>query len=142
MTASSPDNRDEPPITIGELAERTGVSRRSLRHYEAQGLLASKRANNGYRFFPVGAVARVGQIQRFISAGFSLEEIRTFPECMLLLEDAVPCPETMATHRERLVVLERQIAGLERRRMLLKSLLKEGETVIANAQLSNDDLHI
>lgn len=127
MKASNPDNRNGQPITIGELAERTGVSRRSLRHYEAQELLASKRADNGYRFFPVCAVARVGQIQRFISAGFSLEEIRTFPECMLQLEGAVPCPETMATHRKRLVVLERQIAGLERRRMLLKSLLKEGE---------------
>lgn len=113
------------PLSIGELAERSGVSRRSLRHYESQGLLVSKRADNGYRMFPEHVVTRVGQIQRFIAAGFSLEEIRTFPECMLLLDGAIPCPETIATHRRRLAMLDQQITELQRRKALLEILLEE-----------------
>ncbi|WP_110643545.1 MerR family transcriptional regulator [Salinicola sp. CPA57] len=122
-------HKKSPPatISIGELSERTGVSRRALRHYENEGLLASRRADNGYRWFPEAAVTRVIQIQRFISAGFSLVEIRTFPECMLMLDGAVPCPETVAAHRQRLAMIDSQMADLERRRALLKSLLKDVE---------------
>jgi DNA-binding transcriptional MerR regulator len=37
-------------MKIGELAERTGVSRRLLRYYEEQGpITSSRRAFNGYR---------------------------------------------------------------------------------------------
>ncbi|WP_110708633.1 MerR family transcriptional regulator [Salinicola sp. CR57] len=118
-------------ISIGELSERTGVSRRGLRHYENEGLLTSRRADNGYRWFPETAVTRVIQIQRFISAGFSLVEIRTFPECMVMLDGAPPCPETVAAHRRRLAVIDSQMADLERRRTLLKSLLKDAETTIS-----------
>ncbi|WP_440590039.1 MerR family DNA-binding transcriptional regulator [Mycolicibacterium hodleri] len=36
-------------MKIGELAERTGASRRLLRYYEEQGLITPSRAVNGYR---------------------------------------------------------------------------------------------
>lgn len=36
-------------LTIGELANATGVSARAIRHYHNNGLLAAVRACNGYR---------------------------------------------------------------------------------------------
>ena len=75
-----------PSLSIGQLATATGVSVRSLRHYEAQGLLAAGRGTNGYRHFSVSAVAQVRQLQRLLGAGFSLAEIRGFPDCMRLIE--------------------------------------------------------
>jgi len=36
-------------VRIGELAERTGVSVRSLRYYETKGLLGSERTSGGQR---------------------------------------------------------------------------------------------
>ncbi|OHV13915.1 MerR family transcriptional regulator [Kushneria phosphatilytica] len=117
-------------LSIGELARQTGASRRSLRHYDEQGLLASARADNGYRLFPPGTIVRVRQIRCLISAGFSLEEIRTFPECMLAEEGAGACPETLAVQRQRLTHLEQQIAEFERRRALLCRILEECESAI------------
>ena len=40
-------------MKIGELAARTGVSIRSLRYYEQQGLLMPVRNENGYREYSI-----------------------------------------------------------------------------------------
>ncbi|WP_355499104.1 MerR family transcriptional regulator [Xanthomonas sp. PPL133] len=113
-------------LSIGELARDTGASVRSLRHYDAHGLLTSFRGDNGYRAFPPAAVAQVRQIQRMIATGFSLAEIRGFPDCMRMIEGAGACPETSAAQRKRLASIERQIADLERRRMRLLKTLADG----------------
>lgn len=112
-------------LSIGELAHRTGASLRSIRHYDEHGLLASVRAENGYRRFPGAAVTQVKQIQRLIAAGFSLAEIRGFPDCMRLIEGAAMCPETTPAQRKRLAEVERQIADLEQRRTRLLAMLTE-----------------
>jgi DNA-binding transcriptional MerR regulator len=113
-------------LSVGNLARLSGVSVRSIRHYDEYGLLSSTRAANGYRVFPPAAVAQVRQIQRLIATGFSLEEIRGFPGCMLLIEGAAMCPETMPAQHKRLEAIERQIADLERRRARLLRTLAEG----------------
>lgn len=113
-------------LSIGKLARLTGVSVRSIRHYDENGLLTSTRAANDYRVFPPAAVAQVKQIQRLIATGFSLAEIRTFPCCMLMVEGAGMCPETAPAQRKLLAAIERQIVDLERRRARLLKMLVEG----------------
>ncbi|AHF66674.1 MerR family transcriptional regulator [Pseudomonas cichorii] len=113
-------------MSIGELARETGASVRSIRHYDEHGLLKSMRANNGYRTFPAIAVTQVRQIQRMIATGFSLAEIRSFPDCMRMIEGAAVCPDTTAAQRERLASIEQQINDLERRRVRLLKMLSEG----------------
>lgn len=113
-------------MAIGELARLAGVSVRSIRHYDDHGLLTSSRAENGYRVFPAAAVTQVRQIRRLIATGFSLEEIRGFPDCMLMLEGAAMCPETTLAQKRRLAAIETQIADLERRRARLLATLREG----------------
>ncbi|AJY38569.1 MerR family transcriptional regulator [Burkholderia humptydooensis] len=113
-------------LSIGELARETGASVRSIRHYDQHGLLTSARACNGYRSFPLAAIAQVAQIQRLIATGFSLAEIRSFPDCMRMIEGAAMCPETTDAQRRRLASIERQIVELERRRARLIRTLTEG----------------
>ncbi|KFX61057.1 MerR family transcriptional regulator [Paraburkholderia fungorum] len=113
-------------LTIGELSQRTGASVRSIRHYDEHGLLASVRASNGYRMFPDKAVAQVRQIQRMIATGFTIEDIRGFPDCMLLIEGARSCDQITDVQRQRLAAIDRQIADLERRRARLIKTLSEG----------------
>ncbi|WAH64783.1 MerR family transcriptional regulator [Xanthomonas hortorum] len=121
MTTSS-----DPSLSIGALALQTGASVRSIRHYDAHGLLTSSRSANGYRVFPAACVAQVRQIQRLIATGFSLDDILGFPDCMRLVEGAQMCPETAQAHRARLQLIERQLADLERRRARLLETLAQG----------------
>ena len=61
-------------MRIGELSKETGVSERSLRHYEEKGLLPSKRLTNGYRDFDESAVEKVELIQMYLQLGLNLDE--------------------------------------------------------------------
>lgn len=113
-------------LTIGEVSQRTGASVRSIRHYDEHGLLASVRASNGYRMFPEKAITQVRQIQRMIATGFTIDDIRGFPDCMLLIEGARSCDQINDVQRRRLDAIDRQIADLERRRLRLIQTLSEG----------------
>lgn len=104
----------------------TGASLRSIRHYDDNGLLSSVRADNGYRLFPPSAVTQVRQIRRLIGAGFSLADIRSFPDCMRMIEGAAACPQTSDVQRRRLASIERQIEELEQRRGRLRRMLAQG----------------
>ncbi|ONX70928.1 MerR family transcriptional regulator [Burkholderia cenocepacia] len=116
----------QPLPTIGKLAQLTGASVRSIRHYDEHGLLASVRADNGYRLFPDKAVTQVKQIQRMIATGFTLDDIRGFPDCMLLIDGARSCDQITDVQRERLEAIDRQIADLEKRRARLVKMLRDG----------------
>jgi hypothetical protein len=51
-------------LLIGEVAARTGASRKALRLYEARGILpSSQRTAAGYRVYPAGALGVVGFVQ-------------------------------------------------------------------------------
>ena len=54
-------------MRIGELAERTGTSSRSLRYYEQQGLLATRRTANGYRDYDESDLRLVHQIRELLA---------------------------------------------------------------------------
>jgi len=69
-------------VRIGELAERAGVSVRSLRYYEAQGLLVSQRTTGGQREYPDRAVDRVILIQELFAAGLHSKKIAELLPCM------------------------------------------------------------
>ncbi|GAB3901742.1 MerR family transcriptional regulator [Microbispora bryophytorum] len=58
-------------MRIGELATQAGVSVRSLRYYEEQGLLTSTRSPSGQRHYTDDEVERVRLIQCLYSAGLS-----------------------------------------------------------------------
>lgn len=113
-------------LAIGQLSQLTGASVRSIRHYDEHGLLASVRASNGYRMFPEKAVTQVKQIQRMIATGFTIDDIRGFPDCMLLIEGTRSCDQITDVQRARLETIERQIADLEKRRARLLKTLNEG----------------
>jgi DNA-binding transcriptional MerR regulator len=66
-------------LRVGELAKRTGLTVRTLHHYDEIGLLApSKRTAAGYRLYGARDVARLQQIVSLRQLGLSLEEIAAF----------------------------------------------------------------
>lgn len=69
-------------MRIGELAARTGVSRRLLRYYEEQGLLTPSRAGNGYREYGEAHVDVVQQIAGLLDAGLPTRIIAQLLPCL------------------------------------------------------------
>ncbi|MFJ7287782.1 MerR family transcriptional regulator [Curtobacterium sp. NPDC098951] len=69
---------DAAPTTmhIGDLAERTGLSHRTIRHYDEVGLLRpSGRSEGGFRLYTDTDLARLLVIRRMKPLGFSLEQM-------------------------------------------------------------------
>jgi MerR family transcriptional regulator, thiopeptide resistance regulator len=63
-------------LKVGELAKRTGLTVRTLHHYDEIGLLRpSLHTESGHRLYTAGDVARLQQVLSLRQLGFSLEEI-------------------------------------------------------------------
>lgn len=74
---------------IGEVATRTELSLRSLRHWEEVGLLQpSARTEGGFRLYTEGDVERILLIRRMKPLGFSLEQMKDVLSHIATLEDA------------------------------------------------------
>ncbi len=73
---------DEPHLQIGEVAERTSVTQRTLRFYEEKGLLKPPtRMDGGFRLYSEADIQRVERIKRLQQLlGFSLAEIKEMVE--------------------------------------------------------------
>ncbi len=64
------------PMHIGELAERTALSLRTIRHYDDVGLLpAMARTDGGFRVYSEDDFDRLMVIKQMKPLGFSLDEM-------------------------------------------------------------------
>src|SRR3954452_3917725 len=123
-------------LTIGMLAERTGVAPSALRFYEAEGLIHAGRTAGGQRRYSRGTLRRVSFIRVAQQVGLKLEEIR---------EALASLPESRTpTERdwERLSRswrprLDAQIALLERLRDRLDSCIGCGCLSLRSCHLAN-----
>lgn len=90
-------------LRIGDVAERTGLSLRSLRHYEEVGLLPSpERTAGGFRLYDDSTLQRLGVIMGMKPLGFSLDEMR---EVLTGLDELRTADLTASRRRELLVLL-------------------------------------
>jgi DNA-binding transcriptional MerR regulator len=109
-------------MQVGEVASRTGVSVRSIRHYERSGLLRARRRTNGYREFDEESVDRVRVIRDLIATGFTVDEIQTLNECLSPVTSSSRCKTQTATlYREKLKKIAEQVRTL----MLVKRRIEE-----------------
>jgi DNA-binding transcriptional MerR regulator len=115
-------------MRIGELAERTGVSRRLLRYYEEQGLVTPSRALNGYREYGEPHVHVVEQITGLLDAGLPTRIIAQLIPCLDKSESVyVPdvTPEILATLRREQARLSERIECLMRNRDAIADYVNE-----------------
>jgi DNA-binding transcriptional MerR regulator len=76
---------------IGELAERTGLSLRTIRHYDDVGLLpATARTDGGFRVYSEDDFERLMVIKQMKPLGFSLEEMAEILAMLASLAEAAP----------------------------------------------------
>ncbi|MFC5730877.1 MULTISPECIES: heavy metal-responsive transcriptional regulator [Nocardioides] len=98
-------------MRIGELAQATGTTTKTLRFYENQGLLPpAERTPAGYRDYTDDIVARLDFIHRGQAAGLSLAQIRQIVDIRGAGE--APCEHVRTLLDTRLSDLEQQINQL------------------------------
>jgi DNA-binding transcriptional MerR regulator len=110
----------EVAVLIGELAQRTGASARSLRHYDRQGLLPAARTAGGYREFPTAALARVEAIRGLLACGLTLAEVRTLLPCTDPDGTVQACDEVLERLHRQLHQLDQRAAEVEQARRVVQ----------------------
>jgi MerR family transcriptional regulator, repressor of the yfmOP operon len=114
----------EPRYRIGEVAERVGITPRTIRYYEERGLLGGEpsRPKGGHRLYAETDVTRLTELIRLRDLlGLSLEEltgIAEAEEARATLRDRWSGTES---DTERLRIVEAAIPHVERQLALVRS---------------------
>ena len=126
---STPAAEANPAVMqIGEVAARTGLSLRSLRHWEEVGLLRpSGRTDGGFRLYTEADVERIMVIRRMKPLGFTLEQMSAAMRDIEVLRDR-DAGDRYAAARERLTAI---LADAAERREKLETQLAMADEFIS-----------
>ncbi|THV23564.1 MerR family transcriptional regulator [Glycomyces paridis] len=97
-------------MRIGELSERSGLSRDAIRFYERIGLVGSHRSPNGYRDFPESALPWLHYVRTAQRLGFSLAEIADHAADLRDSDDAAAA--LSALFAEKVAIVDARMAEL------------------------------
>ena len=101
----------ERTLSIRQLAQEAGVSSKTLRYWETQGLLApAGRTHTNYRRYTETSLERALFIRKAQSLGFTLAEVRHIFD--LARSHKAPCDAVIQWAGEKVRVLEEQIQML------------------------------
>jgi DNA-binding transcriptional MerR regulator len=108
-------------MTIGVLSKQTQASPRSIRYYEANGLLKSRRTANGYRDYDSEAIQIVKRIRWLLATGLSLRSIRVVLHCVSGSGNhrIELCPKTREVLEREVERIDSQVEKLRSSRKLL-----------------------
>jgi len=122
-----------PTMHIGALAERTGMSLRTLRHYDETGLLKpSGRTEGGFRLYTDEDLARLLVIRRMKPLGFSLDEMTDLLEVVDQLRAVAGGTDSASdTHGSLRARLDAYVESAQERRAELARKLDMADEFIA-----------
>ncbi|WP_043625075.1 MerR family transcriptional regulator [Nonomuraea candida] len=99
-------------LSIGQVAERTGLSVHTLRFYEREGLLPQpvRRGAAGHRIYDEGDVDWLGVCIRLRASGMPLTDIRRYTELVRAGQgNEAERLEVLREHRERVLAQMREL---------------------------------
>jgi Cu(I)-responsive transcriptional regulator len=109
-------------LTIGEMAKRSGLTAKMIRHYESLGLLPpAVRSEAGYRHYQEADVQQLRFIRQARELGFSLPQIG---ELLNLWHDQQrPSSKVKQVAQQHITVLEQKITELMQMKSALETLV-------------------
>ncbi len=111
-------------MTIGEIAEKTGVSITTLRYYERIGLLLPVPRNaSGIRVYDVSFVSQLELIQNLKAAGMQLEEIIEYIALSKMGKESLSA---------RAKLLSEARANMQRKVFSLQQAIKKADDILSN----------
>jgi DNA-binding transcriptional MerR regulator len=141
--------QDQPCLQIGEVADRTGVTQRTLRFYEERGLLKPPtRMDGGFRLYSEDDVLRVEQIKRLQSLlGLTLAEIKEMVEADEVREELNatfrpdrPVDERITRVGRRIEVTQRQFDIISTKLTAMQEMRKDLEEKLTHYRKVMADL--
>src|SRR2546428_10832090 len=109
-------------LLIGEVAKRSGASRKALRLYEAAGILpAPRRTQSGYRLYSSEAVDLLAFVRQAQRLGFTLDEIKEI--VTIKRAGRAPCPHVRDLVQRKAEELTQRLLDLTTVRNGLRALL-------------------
>ncbi len=120
---------NEAYLQIGEVAERTGVTQRTLRFYEEKGLLKPpSRMDGGFRLYSEDDVKRVEMVRRLKDLlGVTLAEIKEMVDAQEMLRELRAQYNPEAGVEEKRRQLEKAIAVVEAQYVIVKQKCEQME---------------
>jgi MerR family copper efflux transcriptional regulator len=106
-------------MRIGELEQKSGASRHTLRYYESIGLLSVQRQGNNYREYSPRSLSDLTFIQQAQGMGFALSEIREILHAQR--EQQLDCAQGALLVGKKLAQIEAKITSLQAMRKFLRS---------------------
>jgi MerR family copper efflux transcriptional regulator len=116
------------PVRIGQLADRTGLSTKTIRFYETAGVLPEpERQRSGYRDYDEAAVDRLAFVRAAQAAGLTLAQIRD----VIGVRDSSgsPCAHVTDLLDAHAAELDRRIVELTALREQVQRLRERASTV-------------
>lgn len=113
-------------MLIGEVAEKTGVSKDTIRYYEKLGLLKvpkKARRDNNYKEYSQEIIEKLQIIKRAKYLGFTLVEIQEFMDSWF--NKTLSNEERIALFETRIAMVEDKIKALEEVKGHLKRRIEE-----------------
>jgi MerR family copper efflux transcriptional regulator len=102
MTDAAPDTTSA-LLQIGEVADRVGLSLRTVRYYEEQGLLTPQsRTAGGFRLYAEEQVDRLALIKQMKPLGFTVQEMRELLDARDTARDAGAAANARDAARQKL----------------------------------------
>lgn len=99
-------------LTIGKVADQSGLSTNALRFYEREGLIhPAKKSPSGYRLYGDDALARVSFIKQAQHCGFTLGDIHQL--LTLRARDSACCNDVRGLAIEKKLQLEGRIRAMK-----------------------------
>jgi DNA-binding transcriptional MerR regulator len=110
-------------LLIGEVAARTGMSRKAVRLYEATGILpAPRRTAGGYRVFAPDAEATLVFVMQARRLGFGLADIKDI--MAIKRSGRTPCAHVRQVVQRKARDLDRMLTDLQALRRRLRNVLR------------------
>ena len=113
-------------MLIGELVERTGLTKDTIRFYEKKGLIAldrKSRRENNYKEYPEQVLEKLMLIRKLKDMGFTLNEIDTFLD--LWRDEDANCKDLKYTLENKVVFVNEQILKLTELKIRLTDSLRK-----------------
>ena len=143
MTATTrhphPEPHAEELVQIGVLADRVGLSLRTVRYYEEVGLVVpSTRTKGGFRLYGADQERRLLVIKQMKPLGFSLEEMRELLDTLAIAAEATPGTTASADIAGTLSTL---LDRVHQRRAALNNQLKAADRLARSLTDASTRLH-